>query len=400
MPLNKFSIADVRTIVRDGRKGLYADGGGLWLQITASGSASWIFRYQGSNGLRRYMGLGPLHTVTLAEARDAASLARKAVFAGQDPIGRRVVEAVTFDQCAKEALDDRVANKKSTVGWQTVLNHASPFIGTMSVAAITPEDVLRALKPMWLTQTATANKLRRYIEAVLSYATHIKKLRTGENPASWSVLSVSLQSAKKLLEEQVEHYASMAPEELPEFMRALTAVDGIAARALEFLILTASRTGDIIGQKEKPHEPAKPPMRWADVDLDRALWTIPKSKGDTINFQVPLSEAAVALLRALPRKGEYVFPMGKDHMRLALVALRPDVQVHGFRSTFSGWAKNCEFTPDLVEVALKHKVHKTAVQKAYSEHVTYLAPRARMMELWGQFACGREEAKVVHLARA
>lgn len=402
MPLNKFTATKVNALVKAAKPGWHGDGGGLWLQTTRTGTASWIFRYRApADGRPRVMGLGPLHTVSLGEARDAAALARKAVFAGQDPMGVRTVHAVTFAQCVRECLAERDANKQPTVGWQTILNHVSPVLGAMSVAAIVPEDVLRALRPFWTSQPAMATKMRRYIETVLNYAAHAKHLRApGANPAAWDVLKhFGLKSAAELIEEKVKHYASLLPEELPEFMRELALLDDIAARALEFLILTASRTGDLIGQKAKKHEGAKPPLCWSHIDLDRRIWTIPVDKAKNKNFEVPLSDAVVALLRALPREGERVFVMGKDAMRLTLLALRPDVKVHGFRSTFSGWAKNRDQAEELVEAALKHKVYKTDVQKAYSEHVTRLPGRTRLMQLWAEFATGAEVHEVVHFAR-
>jgi integrase len=399
MPLNKFSVTDIRTIVRAGRKGLYADGGGLWLQITASGSASWIFRYQGTGGLRRYMGLGPLHTVTLAEARDAAALARKTVFAGQDPIAARPVAVMTFDACAAEYLEKRTGPK---VGWQSMLDrYASPTMGKMPIAAITTEHILKVLTPIWVEKPFTADRVRRYIEKVLDFAETVKGQRTGANPAAWSRLKSVLTAPKEFA--VVESRPSMAPEELPAFMAELAQVDDIAARALEFLILTVSRTGDVTG-KPASTGIAKPPVRWCDIDLDRCVWTIPVDKVGNRNFQVPLSEPALALLRTLPRTGERVFEMGKDAMWELCKSLRTDFTPHGFRSTFRGWATErqlgIEDKERIVEVCLKHLIDSDEVKKAYGRHVTYSAPRARMMRLWGRFACGREEAKVVHLAKA
>lgn len=395
MVLNKFSIADVRKIVNAGVKGRWSDGGGLCLQIGEGGGASWVFRYRSSDGRRREMGLGPLHTVTLAAAREAARLARVTRHGGADPIRHRAVAAVTFDQCVGDYLKVR---KTATVGWAAMLTrHASPHIGTMSVAAIATEDVLRALLPLWHEQPATATKLRQRIESVLEYAIRVKKLRSDANPAAWAQYKGTLPSAKKLIEKQVKHLPSMHPDELPEFMSELAARDDIAARALEFLILTASRTGDITGQPAKPGKPAKPPLRWADIDLDRALWVIPEDKAGNRGFQVPLSDTAVALLRALPRMDAQVFPMGKTAMWKLHKHMRPDVAVHGYRSTFAGWAKNREYSREVVEVAMKHKVHENDVEKAYSQHVTYSVPRARLMQAWGQFAAGAEEAKVLHL---
>jgi integrase len=267
----------------------------------------------------------------------------------------------------------------------------------MSVAAITTDNVLRMLTPLWTTKTETASKLRRYVEAVINHATHVKKLRSGENPAGWSLLRHSLQSTKKVA--PAKSFASMDPIELPSFMVELAAVDDIAARALEVLILTASRRGDIIGQQATASEAAKPPMRWADVDLDHRIWTIPKDKMGN-QFQVPLSDAVITILRALPRKGERVFPMDDKHSMWKLFrTMRPDLTVHGFRSTFSAWAKNIGHRRELVEATLKHVVHQNAVEAAYSKHVTYLPGRTQLMQLWAEFATGIE-AKIVHLHTA
>lgn len=398
--LNKFTATKVNALVTKAVPGWYGDGGGLTLQVTKTGTGSWIFRYRApADGRPKVMGLGPLHIVSLAEARDAAALARKAVFAGKDPAGVRAVERVTFAQCVADCIAQRDANKLPTVGWQAILNHAGPVLGAMSVAGIVPEDVLRAIKPFWTDRPQTAVKLRRYIETVIDYATIAKHLRApGQNPAAWEVLKCfGLRPAKELIEEKVQHHPSLLPAELPQFMRELARVDGIAARALEFMILTASRTGDLIGQKAKPHEPDKPPMLWSHIDLDRRIWTIPVDKANNKNFEVPLSDAAVALLRALPRTPERVFVMGKDAMRDALLPLRGDVKVHGFRSTFSGWAKNRGEVDEVVEAALKHKTYKTDVQKAYDRHVTRLPERTRLMQLWAEYATGAEVHQVMHL---
>jgi integrase len=398
MPLNKFSIARIRTIVAKGKPGIYGDGGGLWLQVTPKGSISWLFRYRSpADGRACAMGLGPLHTVTLAEAREGARRAREARLAGRDPIGERAIRSVNFDVCSAEYLKVR---KIATVGWAATLNrYASPVIGATPVAAITTESVLSVLTPIWHDKPFTADRVRRYIEAVLEFATRVKRQRVGENPASWVALKHVLPSPKKIA--QVEHLASLPPAELPEFMAALRSRTEIAARALELVILTASRTGDVTGQSAKPGKPAKPPLRWTDVSLDRRVWIIPEDKVGNKNFEVPLSDPVLALLRALPRDNEKVFAtLGKNGMWNLLREMRPDLTVHGFRSTFSGWAKNREFNRTVVEVALKHRVAENEIEKAYSEHVTYSAGRARLMQAWADFATGGDEAKVVHLARA
>lgn len=386
MPLNKFSTARLNAVVAKGRKGVYGDGGGLWLSITKSGCASWLFRYRSpADGRARAMGLGPLHTVSLAQAREAARTAREARHAGRDPIGERAIRAMTFDACAAEYLRVR---KTSVAGWAAVLKrYASPSIGALPVSAITTEHVLGILTPIWTDKTATANRLRRYLETVLEYAGRVKRQRAGENPAAWVQLKHVLPSPKKIM--NVEHHASMAPVDLPAFMAELAACDDVAARALAFLILTASRTGDVTG------------LRWADIDLVRCVWTIPIDKAGNRGFEVPLSEPGVAILRALPRDGELVFGLGKNAMWNLLGEMRPDVTVHGFRSTFRGWALErqlgLEDKDRIVEICLKHAIDRDEVKKAYGAHVRYWQARVRLMELWAQFAVGGEEAKVLHL---
>jgi integrase len=397
MPLNKLSITKFNAIVRAGKKGITGDGGGLYLQVSKWRTASWVFRYRSpADGRARWMGLGAVHTVSLAEARDAALLARKAIKARRDPIGERTVRSVTFDVCVNEYLQVR---KTATVGWAATLKrHASPRLGEMPVGAITTEAVLQVLTPIWHDKPHTAMRVRRYVETVLEFAGRVKGLRSGENPAAWTQLRHVLPSPKKV--RATAHHASMAPVELPEFMAELGQREDVAARALQFLILTASRTGEITGKRAKPGADAKPPLRWSDLDLDRRTWVIPIDKVGNRNFEVPLSNAAIALLRALPREDERVFPMGKNEMWELLGEMRPDVTVHGFRSTFAGWAKDREFADKVVEVSLKHRVHENEIEKAYSKHVTYSPARLRLMQAWGQFAMGHEEAKVLHLSRS
>jgi integrase len=386
--LNRLSARRVATVTE---AGYYADGGGLYLQLTATGSKSWIFRFT-RHGRTRDMGLGPLHTVSLAEARVAATTARKALLDGIDPLdARRAALAAkagipTFSEAATEYIAEQRkgwTNPKHADQWTNTLEtYAMPTIGQKPVDAIDTTDLLAILRPIWETKTETATRVRQRIEAVLD-AQYAQRHWDKQNPARWrGHLSKLLPKPSKVRE--VKHFPALPYKDLPAFMVKLRADNYTAARALEFLILTAARTNMVSK------------ANWPEVD--GALWTVPKERmKGKIEHAVPLSPTAVALLEALPRiKGSQAIFRGdrglKAHMsNAAMDALlermgHAHVTVHGFRSTFKDWAtEQTDFPNEVSESALAHVV-KDKTEAAYRRGAL-LKKRRQLMEAWAAY-CG------------
>lgn len=402
--------------IKHAKEGMYADGNGLYLRVQASGAKSWIFRFQ-LNGKRREMGIGTLSDKSAIDARsDAANLSRK-VREGIDPIDERnqtkaaiaeqankeLVQAVTFDDVSKEYIDAHRAgwkNAKHASQWtNTLATYASPTIGTKSVGDVTTEDVLSILQPIWQTKTETASRVRNRIELVLSYA-KAKKLRQGENPAAWrGHLDMLLPAPKKV--KKVVHQPALPYNQMTEFMDMVGGCDGLGARALEFLILTAARPGNVTA------------ARWSQIDLERATWTIPaedmkiEDNGDHV---VPLSSAALELLKKMPRieDNERVFPGEKGDLSDATMRavierdnarydtpkwLDPksgrEIVPHGFRSTFRDWAGDMTHYPkDLAEMALAHAIENKA-EAAYRRN-QMVERRRPLMEDWARYLYSQE----------
>src|SRR6266516_859285 len=310
------TIKRLRSVERITKPGMHPDGGGLYLQITPSGARSWVYRYM-IGRKERYMGLGPLARVTLKAARDLADECfrqrRDGVTIGErtyfDPLeirdARRAADrleaakAMTFEQCACAYLDDHRdswRNPKHRQQWEnTLAAYVYPVFGALPVQAIDRQLVLKAIKPIWKTKPETANRVRGRIEAVLDWATS-GDLRKGDNPARWhGNIANALPRRSKV--RKVRHHPALPFAELPAFMAALRAQEGIAARALEFTILTAARTGETIG--------ATP----AEIDPNAKVWTVP---ADRIKAQrehrVPLATRALAILEEMPRGAQYALP--------------------------------------------------------------------------------------------
>ena len=285
-------------VKRASARGLYNDGGGLYLQIDRNGNRSWIFRY-GAQG-RRQHGLGPLHTVTLAEAREKARGCRKLLLDGLDPIaekrGRKAAvrleaaKAITFERATETYIDDHHAgwkNEKNRVQWRNTLrDYAFPVIGKLPVAAVDTALVLRILQPIWTTKSETASRVRMRIERILSWAT-AHGYRSGDNPARWdSHLDNLLPPRGKVA--PVQHHAALPYADVPAFIRALHGRDGLAPKGLELLILTAARTGEILG------------ATWDEIDLEARVWTVPAPRMKSgREHRVPLTDRAVEILQSL-----------------------------------------------------------------------------------------------------
>lgn len=395
--MSKLTVKKVQRLTKPGK---YGDGRNLWLIIGPTGRKRWEFRYS-IGGRSREMGIGSLDFMSLDEARDRVFELRKMVKQGVDPLAAKAEKkprATTFEQVAEQCIASLKAgwsNPKSEAQWRSSLkSYAYPTLGAMNVAAITTSDVFDVLEPIWSAKPETAKRVRERVEKVLDFATALK-LRSGDNPARWRGGLEPL-FPKRVKVAKVRHHPALPYEELADFMGALRAKEGVAPRALEFAILTAARTNEVLGAK------------WSEIDLDKAVWTIPaermKARRD---HRVPLSAAALELLRSLPRdtEGEYVFmsPMakGKPMSNMAMLKTlklmkRDDLTVHGFRSTFRDWAAETTAYPDaVVEMALAHAVGN-AVEAAYRRGDLF-EKRTRLMADWASYCAGdsRTGAKVV-----
>lgn len=387
LQLNRLSARKVASITEPG---YYPDGGGLYLQVTAGGGRSWLFRYRFGNR-RPEMGLGPVHVVSLAEARQAAAEARKQLQAGIDPLaGRREARAKaastpTFWQAAESYIEKSKAgwkNNRQAEQWTNSLEtYAKPLIGAMRVDAIDTEHVLAVLTPIWQTKTETANRVRQRIETILDAMT-VTKERSGENPARWRG-HLALLLPKPTAVAKVQHFPALPYSEIKDFMTALRGRRGEAARALEFTILTAARTGMTVG--------AKP----SEITAAGSDWEIPGERmkvGMPHIVPLPAPATAIALAR-LDRK--LLFPTegttDKELSENAMLAVLKrmgygHVTVHGFRSTFKQWADEVgEYPDDLSEAALAHTVKDKS--KAAYKRGTMLERRRKMMEAWATY-CG------------
>lgn len=390
MQMGKLNAKRIKGLTAKGR---YGDGDNLYLCVNPAGRKSWALLYTVA-GRHRQMGLGPLEDdFGLIEARDRAAELRKMIRHGIDPLGAARVEKAkpapaveTFKKVAEDciaALLPGWTNGKSEGQWrQSLTTYAYPVIGEMDVGAITTDEVYRVLEPIWATKPETAGRVRARIEKVLDRAT-ARKLRTGDNPAR---LKGNLDHllAKQSKVKRVKSHAALPYVETADFMTGLRQREGVAARAFEFAILTAARTSEALG------------ATWSEIDLDAAVWTIPadrmKARRD---HRVPLSDAALTLLRAMPRENgsDYVFisPMakGKPLSNMALLATlkrmeRTDLTAHGFRSTFRDWAAETTAYPDaVVEMALAHAIGN-AVEAAYRRGDLF-EKRKRLMADWSAY---------------
>jgi integrase len=391
--------------------GRHAVGGvdGLHLRIVGE-SRAWVLRIK--VGDRRCdIGLGPYPEVTLANARDAAREHRKKVREGIDPLQERQqaraslrierAKSKTFKDCAEAYIEAHKAgwkNAKHEKQWTATLEtYAYPKFGSLPVASIDTGLVQDVLRPIWATKTETASRLRGRIESVLDWA-KVNGYRDGENPARWRGHLDKLLPARSKVQ-KVEHHAALPYAEIGAFMVDLRKREGTSARALEFSILCASRSGEVRGAK------------WDEFDLPGKVWTIP---GDRMKagkeHRVPLSDAAVALLEAMPRvkDSNYVFaaPRGGALSDMALSAVlkrmdRSDLTVHGFRSTFRDWAGETTAYPrEVIEHALAHQL-KDKAEAAY-QRGDLLTKRARLMDDWAKFCAKVSKAgeNVVSIKRS
>lgn len=373
--------------------GLFADGNGLYLQVTAAGAKTWIFRFQ-IDGRRRDMGLGSAGIVSLADARQVVLDARRMVRDGLDPIEARnaakaaaavqIARATTFRECAEAFIEGNQAgwrNDKHAAQWSSTLKtYAFPVIGDLPIEAVDTTLVLKVIEPLWSMKTETASRLRGRIETVLDYA-KVRGLRAGENPARWKGHLDHVLPAKGDVAKTV-HHASMPYAELPAFWPLLQAQDGLGARALEFAVLTGTRTAEVLNAP------------WSEFDLEAAIWTVPGARMKAgIDHRVPLSGPAMALLRKLAaiRENDFVFagqrpnrPLSQMAMLMVLRRMKAGVTAHGFRATFRTWiAERTAYPHEVAEAALAH-TQGDKVVAAYQRGDLF-EKRRRLMEEWASF---------------
>jgi integrase len=405
-------------VAREKRPGHYGDGGGLYLQVGKGGAKSWIFRYWVAErdpatgklvrdpatnkikGRAREMGLGPYMTVSLAEARDRALECRKLREKKIDPIdgreaarqqaARERTKSIKFkDAAAAYMTAHRVAwkNDKHAAQWPaTLTKYAYPIIGDLPLQMIDTTLVMKAIEPIWPTKPETANRLRGRIETVLDWAT-VRGYRHGENPARWrGHLDMLLPSRSKV--RKTQHHPALPYADLPAFMTALRRQEGIAARALEFTILTAARTNETISATQN------------EIDRKNKFWIVPGERMKAgKEHRVPLSDRALAILdeinSANDQKEKFVFagrspgqPLSNMTMLKLLQRMgRADLTVHGFRSTFRDWAaERTTFPNEVVEMALAHVVDDKT-EAAYRRG-DLLEKRRRLMDAWAAY-CGK-----------
>jgi integrase len=409
----RLTAINLKTLVNPGR---YTDGDGLHLLVKGPEKRSWVYRYM-LHGKSRDMGLGPFPEVSLAEARDRAAEARQLVRQGVDPLAERqyriqaakAARVHTFRQAAEDHIAAKSPgwrNEKHRAQWSSTLEkYAYPVFGDWPVQNIDTEAVLRVLGPLWQRIPETASRLRGRIEVILDDA-KVREWRQGENPARWrGHLALRLPPARKV--KPTENYPSLPWQQIKEFARALRAREGSAARAIEFAILTAARSGEVRG------------MCWAEVDWANAIWFVPAVRMKAKRpHRVPLSQQALDLLSGIKpdavKPEVYVFP-GADGRPLSDMSLtavirrmnevadgqpipwRDPVQdraivVHGFRSTFRVWAgENTSFPREVVEAALAHTI-KDKAEAAYAR-TDLLERRRPLMQEWADFCLAVDVAE-------
>lgn len=384
--------------VKSAKPGRHADGGGLHLLVKESGARSWVYRFM-LNGKSRDVGLGPAGQggISLAAARDARDALRLKVKAGIDPLEERRREAaealaaaqaahvagITFKAVAEAyigANEESWRNDKHRQQWKnTLATYVYPLIGELPVAEVGTAHVLQILEPIWKTKAETASRVRGRMETILD-AAKARGYREGENPARWRGHIAQILPARSRLTRG--HHKAMPYEVIPAFVGSLHKREAVAALALEFTILTAARTGEVIGAK------------WDEVDLDKATWTIPASRMKAgKEHRVPLSVRAVEILKSTQAlRKEWLFPAAKGGkmsgmaMTMLLRRMKVDVTVHGFRSGFRDWSAECTgYAHEVAEMALAHTI-ENKVERAYRRGDLF-DKRRRLMDDWATY-CG------------
>jgi integrase len=397
--VGKLAARKVETIARPG---LYGDGANLYLKVDVSGAKSWIFRWEIGGGKVRKIGLGALHTVSLSEARDRAENARRQILDGIDPRQARreakaaallaEAKAMSFDQCAEAYVEAHRAGWKSDKHagqWgATLKTYATPVFGKIDVAAVDVGLVLKVLEPIWSSKNETAHRVRGRVESVLDWA-KARGHRSGENPARWRGHLDQLLPARGKVH-KVEHHAALPYAELPAFMRDLRKRYGVAVLALEFCILTATRTSETLN------------AAWSEID--GSVWTIPaeRMKGGR-EHRIPLCDRALAIIKEMKaaKHGAFIFPGARRGRPLSNMAMltalrrmeRGDLTTHGFRATFRTWAaERSNFQREVIEAALAHAIGDKT-EAAYQRGDLF-EKRRRLMMAWAAYCESKPAAKV------
>lgn len=392
----KLSNALTPLTVKNAKPGRHADGGGLHLLVKESGARSWVYRFM-LNGKSRDVGLGTAGTggISLAGARDARDALRLKVKGGIDPLKERQREAagalaaaqaakaagITFRAVAEGyigANEGSWRNDKHRQQWKnTLATYVYPVIGDLPVAEVVTCHVLQILEPIWKVKAETANRLRGRVETILD-AAKARGYRDGENPARWRGHIAQILPVRSRLTRG--HHKAMPYNEIPAFVGALHQREAVSALALDFTILTAARTGEVIGAK------------WAEVDLDKAIWTVPASRMKAgKEHRVPLSPRAVEILKSTQGlRTEWLFPATKGGsmsgmaMSMLLRRMKVDVTVHGFRSSFRDWSAECTgYAHEVAEMALAHTI-ENKVERAYRRGDLF-DKRRRLMDDWAAY---------------
>jgi integrase len=398
----KLSNALTPLAVKNAKPGRHADGGGLHLLVKPSGARSWVYRFM-LNGKARDVGIGAAGQggMSLSDARDKAAALRLKVKAGVDPLEERksaAAEALAAAQAAtvagttfRDVADAYIAaneeswrNPKHRQQWRNTLDaYVYPVIGDLPVADVGTAHVLKILEPIWKDKAETASRVRGRIETVLDSA-KARGYRESENPARWRGHLAQILPARTRLSRG--HHKAIAYEQIPAFVAKLHEREAVAALALEFTILTASRSGEVIGAK------------WSEVDLDKALWIVPAARMKAgKDHRVPLSPRAVAILNSLqPLGSQWLFPGAKGGrlsgmaMSMLMRRMKVDATVHGFRSGFRDWAAECTgYAHEVAEMALAHTI-ENKVERAYRRGDLF-EKRRRLMDDWAAY-CARGEA--------
>ena len=403
--LNKLTDRFVKTTKEPG---MYGDGGGLWLQVGPTLGKSWIFRFTSPiTGKPRFAGLGAFPVLTLAEARDEALTCRRKIRNGIDPIEERKAERiarrgtiaeavayVAFRKAAEAFIEEaekagRWKGDDMAVTWRSSLKtYAYPTIGDLAVDAILPGHIKMILDPIWADKATTADRLRGRIEEILDRMAvlHLpaSESRIYDNPAAKKRVAAIMPGRGK---REKSHHRALPYSEMGAFMAALSGREELSARAMEFLILTATRTAEALE------------ARWSEIDLDKRLWTIPPYRMKAgLEHVVPLTDAAISVLKKVEhlKAHDFVFPGLRpkkpltDRVLLILrdrMGMKDQLTVHGFRAAFSTWARDCTaFPPDIVEKALAHAIENES-EAAYHRGAQ-LEKRAKLMEAWAVY-CGQ-----------
>ncbi|MDE0783628.1 MAG: tyrosine-type recombinase/integrase [Planktomarina sp.] len=371
---------------------------GLYLQVAGSGTKSWLFRYKSPvTAKQREMGLGSLNLVPLAAARDIAVECRRQVLSGLDPLEERgrvkrvrqleQARSITFQEAAEQCIASKKPewkNAKHAQQWSNTLNaYAYPVFGTLSVSDLDTDLVLKAIEPIWISKAETASRVRQRIETVWDWA-RARRYVDGENPARLrGHLDKLLAKTAKI--KRVKHHAAVPYKQIGSFITKLRDRKGSSALALEFMVLTAARTGEVRG------------ARWQEIDLSTSVWTIPADRMKAgKEHRVPLCDRAIQILNSMKSNrnpDEFVFSGWKTGTGLsdgAMLALLRKMDVgpytpHGFRSTFRDWAAEeaHQFSNETVELALAHTI-KNKAEAAYRRG-DQLERRRELMANWGKF---------------